>query len=187
MFTKSSTVFKESLAKASQVTASNVESLMHMTKTSTAQESSTGSTAGVKDRSTEGYMFYNTVVSTPGTPAAPSTSTADTATTAETSPAPATTATTAPPVVAANPAASIESKISPEKELWGYFTGTAPPPAVIPASTADAVVQEEAGGAESEGVHEAAQAQTASAEESVVAGAEEGAAADPGSLAASSN
>lgn len=123
MFSKSSSVFKEGLAKASQVTASNVESLYKAASASSASSSSSANTAGASssaDSSStaetssksaskkEGYAYYNTVVSTP--PAA----------------APATPAGKAAP---SQTSAVLSAILSPppqgdhEQELWGYIMG----------------------------------------------------------------
>ena len=144
MFSKSSSVFKESLAKASQVTASNVEGLMSMTKaaTTTASSSSAGAENSnvetTKTKNTEGYSYYSTVVSGPA-------ATGSTRNTAATTTATATTDnTTTTGTTTVEPEHSTESIISdshtplpppsltaavvaPEKELWDFFNESAPP------------------------------------------------------------
>jgi hypothetical protein len=91
---------------ASQVTASNVNGLINMTSkvatggaasssSASAENASADNAPPVKDKNSEGFKFYNSLVSTPSTPAAS--------------------------VPAAE--SSADSSVAPEKELWNYFTG----------------------------------------------------------------
>ena len=139
MFSKSSSVFKESLAKASQVTASNVEGLMSMTKaaTTTASSSAGADNSNVettKTKNTEGYSYYSTVVSGPAATGSTSNIAAST-TTATTDNTTTTGTTTVEPEhstesIGQTPSAPIgttPTAVAPEKELWDFFNESAPP------------------------------------------------------------
>jgi single-stranded DNA-binding protein len=132
MFSKSSSVFKEGLAKASQVTVSNVGSLMQMTKaaaataTSGGAESAQGGSGAPDAGPKEGSFFYNTVVSSP----AVSRTAPEPADSEQAEPAP--TDTTPEKAVVKSDVSTAPSAVggdgpTPEKDLWGFFTGSKPP------------------------------------------------------------
>ena len=140
MFSKSSSVFKESLAKASQVTASNVEGLMSMTKaaTTTASSSAGADNSNVettKTKNTEGYSYYSTVVSGPAATGSTRNTAATTTATATTDNTTTTGTTTVEPEhstesIGQTPSAPIgttPTAVAPEKELWDFFNESAPP------------------------------------------------------------
>jgi len=117
MLSKSSSAFVGGLAKASQVTQSNVESLMKAAKSAQQAPSagSGGENAGAaKDKNAEGYMFYNSMVSSP----VPAPTTAPTDSENNVGNSAAITDSTASETSAAS------QEVPPEQDLWNYFIGS---------------------------------------------------------------